>query len=438
MKLALIIEHFNPTRGGAEHFTVWLAEQLAARTDPRGGRTHEVHVICHDLAAQVNRYRQATQRASHDADRSHQAHPPAPGEHVLPDGIRVHRMRGMRLNSGLGFRRFGRRAAQCAREVAPDVIHSMTVAYPGDLYHPHAGIYAAIQAQAVASRDTNASAKWKQLMLQLSLKQRTLIALERRALTANRFFLGTPGPRRIISLSPMMTRQFRESYPDLDPRKIVDLPNPRMTPAAALDPARAAADREWFRSHYRLEPLDRVAIFVGHDFRRKGLRFAIEAIAKTHTRWKLLIVGLGKAREYIDLADELKLGETSPAGPRVLFVGPTRETDRAYAAADALLLPTFYDSFGLVAVEALSHGLPVVSTAFLGAGDWVARHRVGTIGPTPRDTDQMAAALDALPRPGTPQLHALAARAREAGDMMPPDRYLDRLETLYTEIKNDR
>jgi UDP-glucose:(heptosyl)LPS alpha-1,3-glucosyltransferase len=438
MKLALIIEHFNPTRGGAEHFTVWLAGQLVRRTDASGKRKHEVHVICHDLAAQVNRYRQATQRASHDADRSHQAHPPAPGEEAVPDGIHVHRLRGMRLNSGLGFRRFGRRAAQCARELAPDIIHSMTVAYPGDLYHPHAGIYAAIQAQAVASRDTSASAKWKQLMLQLSLKQRTLIALERRALTGSRFFIGIPGPRKIISLSPMMTRQFRESYPELSPQKIVDLPNPRMTPAAALDPVRSAGDREWFRAHYRLDPRDRVAIFVGHDFRRKGLRFAIETIAKTRTRWKLLIVGLGKAREYIDLADELKLGETNPAGPRVLFVGPTRETDRAYAAADALLLPTFYDSFGLVAVEALSHGLPVISTSFLGAGDLVSRHQVGTIVPAPRDTDQMAAALDALPRVGTPEHAALAARARKASDIMPPDVYLDRLETLYTELKNDQ
>jgi UDP-glucose:(heptosyl)LPS alpha-1,3-glucosyltransferase len=431
MKLALVIEHFDSTRGGAEHFTVWLAQQLAARTaDPRGGgaKKHEVHIICHDLAAQVNRYRQATQRASHDADRSHQAHPPAPGDEILPDGLHIHRLRGMRLNSGLGFRRFGRRAAQCAGTLAPDVVHSMTVAFPGDLYHPHAGIYAAIQAQAIASRATNASAKWKQLMLRLSLKQRTLLALEKRALAR------AGGPAKVISLSPMMTRQFREHYPALAPGRIIELPNPRMTPAAAVDSARAADDRQWFRAHYRLAPEDRVAIFVGHDFRRKGLRYAIEAIAKTKTRWKLLVVGLGKAREYIELADMLKLGENSPGGARVLFVGPTRETDRAYAAADALLLPTFYDSFGLVAIEALSHGLPVVSTEFLGAGNLITQHHVGTLVPTPKHIDEMAAALDALPRPNTPDHTALAARARTASNIMPPDTYLGTLESLYEQI----
>jgi UDP-glucose:(heptosyl)LPS alpha-1,3-glucosyltransferase len=431
MKLALVIEHFDPTRGGAENFTVWLAQQLATRTTPAGTPKHELHIICHDLAAQVNRYRQATQRASHDADRSHQAHPPAPGEEILPDGLHIHRLRGMKLNTGLGFRRFGKRAAACAANLAPDLVHSMTVAFPGTLYHPHAGIYAAIQTQAIASRDTAASANWKKLMLRLSLKQRTLLALEKRALTR------TP-PKKVISLSPMMTRQFLDAFPSLPKEKIVELPNPRMTPAAALDPARAAEDRAWFRSHYRLSPEDRVAIFVGHDFRRKGLRFAIEAIAKTKTRWKLLVVGLGKAREYIDLADALKLGENSPGGARVLFVGPTRETGSAYAAADALLLPTFYDSFGLVAVEALSHGLPVVSTHFLGAGNLVLHHNVGTLVPSPKPTDEMAAALDTLPRPHTPDHTALAARARTASDMMPPDRYLDTLEALYTEIKNDK
>ncbi len=434
MKLALLIEHFDPTRGGAEHFTVWLAQQLAARAAPSGEKRHEVHIICHDLAAQVNRYRQATQRASHDADRSLQAQPPAPGEEPLPEGLHIHRLHGMKLNTGLGFRRFGRRAAACARALAPDVVHSMTVAFPGELYHPHAGIYAAIQAQAVASRDTPAGAHWKRLLLRLSLKQQTLLALERRALVSIR--AGFPAPRKIISLSPMMTRQLVASYPALPREKIVELPNPRMTPAAAVDPARAAADRAWFRAHYSLTQDDRVAIFVGHDFRRKGLRFAIEAIAKTRTRWKLLVVGLGKAREYIELAENLKLGESNPAGPRVLFVGPTRETDRAYAAADALLLPTFYDSFGLVAVEALTHGMPVISTEFLGAGNLITQHHVGTLVATPKHTDEMAAALDALPRPGTPEHAALAARARKAGDMMPADVYLDTLETLYTEISN--
>ncbi|MGN6369793.1 MAG: glycosyltransferase family 4 protein [Phycisphaerae bacterium] len=422
MKVALIIEHFDATRGGAEHFTVWLAQALA-------GRGHEVHVVCHDVAPRVNKYRQATQRASHDADRSHQAHPP---EEVAHDGIHVHRMRGMRLNSGLGFRMFGRKARAWCEANRPAVVHSMTVAYPGDLYHPHAGVYAAIQAQAVAQRNPGREAKWKQLMLHLSGKQRTLLALERRAMGPQ----GEGGARRIISLCRMVTEELREQY-GVDKSKIVELPNPRIATKAAFDEAALAEQRVWFRSHYKLGAGDKVAAFVGHDFRRKGLRYAIEAVAKTRD-WKLIVVGLGKAREYVELANALGVGDEVSAAegvaPRVLFVGPTKEMDTVYAAADALILPTFYDSFGLVVLEAFAHGLPVVSTEFLGAGYLVKEHGAGVIVSSPREVEGMARALEGLPARGSSEQVAMAKRAREGSAGMLPEGYLDKLEALYKDV----
>ena len=56
MKIALIIEHFDAGRtqgAGAERLVVWLARELASAG-------HDVHVICHDKLARINRYRQAT------------------------------------------------------------------------------------------------------------------------------------------------------------------------------------------------------------------------------------------------------------------------------------------------------------------------------------------------------------------------------------------
>jgi UDP-glucose:(heptosyl)LPS alpha-1,3-glucosyltransferase len=424
MKIALIIEHFDATRGGAEHFTVWLAKELAARGE-------EVHVVCHDVAAKVNRYRQATQRASHDADRSHQAHP---AEEVGHDGIHIHQVRGMKLNSGFGFRMFGRRARRWCRENRPDVVHSMTVAFAADIYHPHAGIYAAMQEQAVASRATVTSAKFKQLMLHLSGKQRTLLALERRAVEAGSFLSG--GPKRIISLCAMMTQELKEWY-SVDLSRVVELPNPRMTPMSALDPVQVKEWRGWFRGHYRLGERDKVAVFVGHDFRRKGLRYAIEAVARTKD-WKLVVVGLGKAREYVELADLLGVGDEAAAAkgvsPRVLFVGPTKEMEKVYAASDALILPTFYDSFGLVVLEALSHGLPVVSTEFLGAGYLVKGHDAGVIVGSPKDVAGMAAALEGFPAAESVEGLALAGRARQASAGMLGGEYMDRMMEWYREV----
>jgi glycosyltransferase involved in cell wall biosynthesis len=424
MKIALIIEHFDATRGGAEHFTVWLAREL-------GKRGHEVHVVCHDVAARVNKYRQATQRASHDADRSQQAggggeHPPGEAAH---EGIHIHRIRGMKLNSGLGFRLFGKRARRWCQAHKPEVVHSMTVAYPGDVYQPHAGVYAAMQAQAVASRSTGAQAKWKQLMQTLSVKQRTLLALERRAV---RMLGQSGGPVRILSLCRMVTEQFERAY-GVPAERVVELANPRMETAGVAEAGAVAEQRAWFRGHYKLGATDRVAVFVGHDFRRKGLRYAIETVAQV-PEWKLLVVGLGKAREYVELANGLGIGDEAKA-PRVMFVGPTKEMGPVYAAADALVLPTFYDSFGLVVLEALAHGLPVVSTEFLGAAYLVKGHGVGTIVETPRDVEGMAAALMALPQASSREGLALAERARSASAGMLPDEYLDKLLALYQDVR---
>ena len=405
LTVALIIEHFDATRGGAEYLTVWLAGELA-----KAGL--EVHVVCHDVASRINRYRAATQRASHDADRSHQAQSV---EQEIPAGVHIHTLRGIKLNTALGFRSFGRRARRWCQEHKPDVVHSMTVAFAGDLYHPHAGIYERIQSQAVASRQTAASARFKRLMLQLSPKQQTLLALERRAVS-----LPPEGAGKFVSICQMMTQQLRDVY-NVGSERVVLLENPRMN--ALPDAGQAAADRAWFRGHYHLAEPDRVALFVGHDFRRKGLRFAIEAVAAA-PGWKLLVVGLGKVREFVEQVENAGLTE------RIKFIGPTRQMNQVYAAGDALILPTFYDSFGLVVVEALAHGLPVISTEFLGAADLVRRNHVGTIVPGPRDVLAMTAALTGLPT-DMAQRAAFAARARRAAEGMPPEKYVRDVIGLY-------
>ncbi len=428
MKVALIIEHFDATRGGAEHLTVWIANELARRG-------HEVHIVCHDVTSRINKYRQATLRASHDAELSSRAHPPPEVSHP---GIHIHRLRGMRVNTSLGFRRFGMRARRWCRLHRPDVVHSLSVAFPGDIYHACAGVYAAIQAQAAVSRPTTAAAAWKRIFQRLSSKQRLLLAMERRAALglAGKRTRGMNGPQRIISLCAMMTAEFQRFY-EIDSAKVVELASPRaeMNGSAAWSAAKAAEERAWFRGHYRLSADDRVALFVGHDFRRKGLRYAIEAVAQVKKPWKLLVVGLGKAREYVELAETLGIGDSQGTNARVLFVGPTREMERVYAAADALLLPTFYDPIGLVVLEAFGHGLPVISTEFLGASELVRKHRAGTIVPSPRSVVEMAAALDGLPEAGTTERTRLAERSREASAGVSPERYMESLLAVYETVR---
>jgi UDP-glucose:(heptosyl)LPS alpha-1,3-glucosyltransferase len=413
VKIALIIEHFDPARGGAENYTFWLAEQLALRG-------HEVHAVCHDSARKRHQYQAAHQGASHDVQRSANAgrSPEVPG----PRGVSVHRLPAIKLSTGIGFRQFGIAAKNWCSRNKPDVAHSMTVAWPGDLYHPHAGVYARIQQQSIASRESAPSANFKRLMLQLSGKQRTLLTMERRSAQA----MADQRPWKILCISPAMREDFRSIYGTSD-GKMTLLENPIMTPPPSEQ--QIVKDRQWFRELYALAPDDRVAVFVGHDFRRKGLSWAIRTVAQCRTPWKLLVVGLGKVKDHIALARELGVTD------RVKFIGPTRETNAVYSAADALLLPTFYDSFGLVALEALAFGLPVISTRFLGCSAYIESHKLGTIVDSPHQCAAMAAALDAVEKQ-FPDRMELAGRAIAAGQALLPAAHLDKLEALYLRCRH--
>jgi UDP-glucose:(heptosyl)LPS alpha-1,3-glucosyltransferase len=291
-----------------------------------------------------------------------------------------------------------------------------------------------MHAQAAAMRgDTG---QWQRFWRRLG-KQGTLLTLEKKALAE---------ARRIVSSSELMTRQLAAHY-DLDAQRIVTLTTPRVdgeSAAASADVSSAAlaADRAWFRNHYRLGEKDRVALFVGHDFRRKGLGQAIEAIARTQD-WKLVVVGLGRVKEYVELAQRLNLMPADQADaatpgttpdPRVLFVGPTQELQAIYAAADALLLPAFYEPSGVVALEALGHGLPVISSAHLGVADLVLAYRAGAIVVDPQDVTGLAEALQNLPNTETADGKALAQRARSAAASLTPVAFADRLEKLYQEV----
>ncbi len=112
--------------------------------------------------------------------------------------------------------------------------------------------------------------------------------------------------------------------------------------------------------------------------------------------------------------------------------------EKVYAASDALILPTFYDSFGLVVLEALSHGLPVISTAFLGAAYLVNEHEVGVIVSSPKDVEGMAAALERLPAARSVEERAMAERARAASGGMLGDEYVDRMVGLYEDVRGGR
>ncbi|SNC58538.1 glycosyltransferase family 4 protein [Sodalis endosymbiont of Henestaris halophilus] len=105
-------------------------------------------------------------------------------------------------------------------------------------------------------------------------------------------------------------------------------------------------------------------IFVGSGFARKGLQQTLHAVSTTNHY--LIIVGKDKhQRRYKNLAKSL--GCLS----RVRFAGVRQDVLPYYHAADALILPTLYDPFPNVILEAMSCGLPVITSHRCGGAEFI-------------------------------------------------------------------
>jgi UDP-glucose:(heptosyl)LPS alpha-1,3-glucosyltransferase len=107
-------------------------------------------------------------------------------------------------------------------------------------------------------------------------------------------------------------------------------------------------------------------LIVGSGFARKGVRTLLGALAKLPTNFYGVVVGADKQRtRYERLSHELQIAN------RVRFVGGVDDVRPYYGAADLLVLPTLYDPFPNVCLEAMASGLPIITSATSGAAELV-------------------------------------------------------------------
>ena len=135
-------------------------------------------------------------------------------------------------------------------------------------------------------------------------------------------------------------------------------------------------DRTHSRRRLGIPPERRVVLFVGRFAVLKGVDALLKAAADLAQRisdLQLVLVG-GDGPESAGLQSLTRLAETLGLGDRVWFPGRV-EQDRLplyYSAADVLALPSHYESFGLVVLEALACGTPVAATR-IGAVETIIR-----------------------------------------------------------------
>lgn len=153
---------------------------------------------------------------------------------------------------------------------------------------------------------------------------------------------------------------------------------------------------------------DRVVVFVANELERKGFGPLLRAMAALkNPNLRLLAVGRLNPATY---AEEIaQLGMTG----RIHFTGPTNQAAKFYAAADVFALPTQYEAWGLVIIEALASGLPVLTSRLAGAAVAVEEPATGRLLDDPRDPDEIAAKLAPLIA-GEHASHALISQSVQA------------------------
>jgi glycosyltransferase involved in cell wall biosynthesis len=120
-------------------------------------------------------------------------------------------------------------------------------------------------------------------------------------------------------------------------------------------------------------------LFAG-SFERKGLATVLQAFGKKSISHPLLILGEGNREHYQAIADQYGL-------KNIYFLGKQKNIERFFRAADAFLLPTQYEPFGLVILEALSCGVPVITSRCAGAAELIQDGQEGFLLDDPKNAE---------------------------------------------------
>jgi UDP-glucose:(heptosyl)LPS alpha-1,3-glucosyltransferase len=190
--------------------------------------------------------------------------------------------------------------------------------------------------------------------------------------------------------------------------------------------------RQKHRFHLNAREDDVVLICPAKNYLLKGADHAILGFAKWHYRRarktptvQLLFVGRDNPEGLQRLAQMHEVGRL------VQFLPPTDDIWPWYAAADGVLLLSWYDACSRVVLEAARWGIPSITTQYNGAAE-ILRDGGGWVIESPKDRQGLWASLDAILDTHQRQRASKACLAQAAGLSM--QRHVDELETLYREI----
>jgi len=118
--------------------------------------------------------------------------------------------------------------------------------------------------------------------------------------------------------------------------------------------------RAEIRRKFAIDQANSVILFAGSvvdGFERKGLLPLMHAVASIpRDDLHLLVLGEGDPGRFAKLADQLGIAR------RITFTAAKGDVDKYFHASDLLVLPTLYEAQGMTIIEALHHGVPVITS----------------------------------------------------------------------------
>jgi len=308
LRIAVLNRVFDSTGGGAERYSIALVEQLAQR--------HELHVFAQKI--------------------HHQAPGVSYHQVAMP-------MRKPRWLNQLWYAF----ATWKATRSGFDIVHSHENTWHGEIQTVHV---VPVRHNLFQGRiGLRRGLRWLKVIT--SPRLLTYLVLERlrfRALTG----------RRVVVTSASLGETMAVTYPDSHGMTSVITPGVLLPtlPGDAGDKARA-------RQALGLPAEGLCLLFVGNDYRKKGLATLLQVLAEMPGHVVLAVVG-----NPAHIPEFRRQAESLGLAPRVFFLGALQDVSPAYRAADALVHPTLEDTFAMVVLEAMAHGLPVVvsSAAYCG------------------------------------------------------------------------
>ncbi len=284
-------------------------------------------------------------------EKGHQVHvftPRVVGDRI-PPGLHVHLLKTARFPHWRKVLSFARAQARAARDPSFDLVVGFGRTLEQDLYRDGSGP----QADYLAWR-ASMKPPWSRPFLFLDPTQRITLALERARFSH-------PGLVRIQAVSGLVRDALARRYPHLADRiRVVH----NGVDTRRFSPKRREALRREALAALDLREGPTTFLFLGNDYLRKGLDLLLAGLAGLGGDWRLLVAGRERRLGfYQSLAARMGLKE------RVRWLGPRQNVDHLYAASEALLFPTRFDTFPNVPLEAMASGLPAAVSAAAGTAE---------------------------------------------------------------------